>query len=152
MPALTRTPRSGASNLTGSFSTCADRALGRWAGFSIGWLYAWFWIIVLGIEATAGAPIVHRWIPGVDQWVWALVLRVLRTVTNVVSVKSFGEFERWFASIKVAAMPGVDARVHLTGHGGFFPNESAAVLGGVLVVVFSFFGAAPPWPRARTSP
>lgn len=24
---------------TGSFSTYADRALGRWAGFSIGWLY-----------------------------------------------------------------------------------------------------------------
>ena len=39
---------------TGSFSTYADKALGRWAGFSIGWLYAWFWIIVLGIEATAG--------------------------------------------------------------------------------------------------
>ncbi|MCC2661182.1 MAG: gamma-aminobutyrate:proton symporter, family, partial [Arthrobacter sp.] len=30
---------------TGSFSTYADKALGRWAGFSIGWLYAWFWII-----------------------------------------------------------------------------------------------------------
>ena len=143
---------------TGSFSTYADRALGRWAGFSIGWLYAWFWIIVLGIEATAGAAIVHRWIPGVDQWVWALVLMVLLTLTNVVSVKSFGEFEFWFASIKVAAiiaflllgvaailgfMPGVDAPgfSNLTGHGGFFPNGSGAVLGGVLVVVFSFFGA-----------
>jgi len=44
---------------TGSFSTYADKALGRWAGFSIGWLYAWFWIIVLGIEATAGAAIMH---------------------------------------------------------------------------------------------
>ncbi|TFB54197.1 amino acid permease [Cryobacterium tagatosivorans] len=147
-----------ANPATGSFSTYADRALGRWAGFSIGWLYAWFWIIVLGIEATAGAAIVHRWIPGVDQWVWALVLMVLLTLTNVVSVKSFGEFEFWFASIKVAAiivflllgvaailgfMPGVDAPglSNLTGHGGFFPNGSGAVLGGVLVVVFSFFGA-----------
>lgn len=147
-----------ASPETGSFSAYADRALGRWAGFSIGWLYAWFWIIVLGIEATAGAAIVHRWVPGVDQWVWALILMVLLTLTNVASVKSFGEFEFWFASIKVAAivvflllgvvailglMPGVPAPglSNLTGQGGFFPNGSGAVLGGVLVVVFSFFGA-----------
>ncbi|MBG6108602.1 amino acid permease [Frigoribacterium sp. CG_9.8] len=143
---------------TGSFSAYADRALGRWAGFSIGWLYAWFWIIVLGIEATAGAAIVHRWIPSVDQWIWALILMVLLTLTNVASVKSFAEFEFWFASIKVAAiaiflvlgviaivglMPGVDAPGldNLTGRGGFFPNGGGAVLGGVLVVVFSFFGA-----------
>lgn len=26
---------------TGSFSTYADKAIGRWAGFTIGWLYWW---------------------------------------------------------------------------------------------------------------
>lgn len=124
---------------TGSFSAYADRAIGRWAGFSIGWLYAWFWIIVLGIEATAGAVIMNRWIPDVPQWSWALILMVLLTLTNIASVKSFGEFEFWFASIKVAAiviflvlgvlaicgaLPGVEAPglTNLTGHGGFFPN------------------------------
>lgn len=143
---------------TGSFSTYADQALGRWAGFSIGWLYAWFWIIVLGVEATAGAAIMHRWVPGVDQWIWALILMVLLTLTNVASVKSFGEFEFWFASIKVAAitiflllgvaailgwLPGVAApgMSNLTGNGGFLPNGGGAVLAGILVVVFSFFGA-----------
>ncbi len=143
---------------TGSFSAYADKALGRWAGFSIGWLYAWFWIIVLGIEATAGAAIVHRWVPGVDQWAWALILMVLLTATNVFSVKSFGEFEFWFASIKVAAivvflilgvlaicglLPGVPAPGldNLIGRGGFLPNGPGAVLAGILVVVFSFFGA-----------
>ena len=143
---------------TGSFSTYADKALGRWAGFSIGWLYAWFWIIVLGIEATAGAAIMHRWVPGIDQWVWALVLMVLLTLTNLGSVKSYGEFEFWFASIKVAAIvlfllfgaaailgliPGVPAPGldNLTGKGGFMPNGPGAVLAGILVVVFSFFGA-----------
>src|SRR6478609_1888945 len=89
---------------TGSFSAYADQAIGRWAGFSIGWLYAWFWIIVLGIEATAGAVIMNRWIPDVPQWSWALILMVLLTLTNIASVKSFGEFEFWFASIKVAAI------------------------------------------------
>lgn len=143
---------------TGSFSTYADKALGRWAGFSIGWLYAWFWIIVLGIEATAGAAIMHRWVPGIDQWVWALVLMVLLTLTNLGSVKSYGEFEFWFASIKVAAIvlfllfgaaailglvPGVPAPglTNLLDNGGFMPNGPGAVLAGILVVVFSFFGA-----------
>jgi GABA permease len=143
---------------TGSFSAYADKALGRWAGFSIGWLYAWFWVIVLGIEATAGAAIMHRWVPGVDQWIWALVLMVLLTLTNVWSVKSYGEFEFWFASIKVTAivlfliagviailglLPGVPAPglTNLVGHGGFMPNGASAVLAGILVVVFSFFGA-----------
>jgi GABA permease len=76
----------------------------------------------------------------------------------VVSVKSYGEFEFWFASIKVAAIvgfllfgiaailglvPGVEAPglSNLTGQGGFFPNGGAAVLAGILVVVFAFFGA-----------
>ena len=143
---------------TGSFSTYADKALGRWAGFSIGWLYAWFWIIVLGIEATAGAAIMHRWVPGIDQWIWALLLMVVLTLTNLGSVKSFGEFEFWFASIKVAAIvlfllfgvaailgliPGVPAPgvSNLLENGGFMPNGPGAVLAGILVVVFSFFGA-----------
>jgi GABA permease len=143
---------------TGSFSAYADKALGRWAGFSIGWLYAWFWIIVLGIEATAGAAIMHRWLPGVDQWIWALVLMVALTLTNVWSVKSYGEFEFWFASVKVTAIilfliagiaaifgliPGLPApgATNLLGHGGLMPNGASAVLAGILVVVFSFFGA-----------
>jgi GABA permease len=143
---------------TGSFSTYADRAIGRWAGFSIGWLYAWFWIIVLGVEATAGALILHRWAPAVPQWTWALILMVVLTLTNVISVKFFGEFEFWFAGIKVVAIvaflvvgviaimgllpgvpsPGVD---NLLGHGGLFPNGPAAMMAALLVVVFSFVGA-----------
>ncbi len=143
---------------TGSFSTYADRAIGRWAGFSIGWLYAWFWIIVLGIEATAGALIMNRWVPDVPQWAWALILMTLLTVTNLISVKFYGEFEFWFAAIKVVAifaflalgilaifglLPGVEAPgvSNLFGHGGFFPNGTAAVLSAILVVVFSFFGS-----------
>ena len=46
----------------------------------------------------------HRWVPGIDQWVWALALMVLLTLTNLGSVKSYGEFEFWFASIKVTAI------------------------------------------------
>ena len=149
---------SAANPDTGSFSAYAERAIGPWAGFAIGWLYWWFWVVVVGIEATAGAAIVHRWVPAVPQWTWALVLTVVLTLTNLYSVKSFGEFEFWFAGIKVAAItvflvlgvlaiggllpgfssPGLD---NLTGHGGFFPQGTGPVFAAMLVVVFSFFGA-----------
>ena len=83
---------------------------------------------------------------------------VVLTLTNLGSVKSFGEFEFWFASIKVAAivlfllfgvaailgfLPGVPAPgvSNLLDNGGFMPNGPGAVLAGILVVVFSFFGA-----------
>ncbi|MEU3304807.1 MULTISPECIES: amino acid permease [unclassified Streptomyces] len=149
-----------ASPNSGSFSAYADRALGRWAGFSIGWLYWFFWVVVLAVEATAGAVILESWIPAVPQWGWALIVMVVLTATNLVSVSSYGEFEFWFAGIKVVAiggfviigllavfgvLPGSDnpgaGFAHLTDSGGFLPNGAGAILTGVLMVVFSFMGS-----------
>ncbi|WP_406494101.1 amino acid permease [Streptomyces sp. NBC_00846] len=145
---------------SGSFSAYADQALGRWAGFSIGWLYWFFWVVVLAVEATAGAKILEGWVPGVPQWAWALIVMLVLTATNLVSVGSYGEFEFWFAGIKVVAiaafvvvgllavfglLPGSDnpgtGLAHLTDTGGFFPKGPGAVLTGVLMVVFSFMGS-----------
>ena len=39
---------------TGSFSDYSRMALGGWAGFSVAWLYWYFWVIVVGFEAVAG--------------------------------------------------------------------------------------------------
>src|SRR3954447_5042534 len=89
---------------TGSFSTYADRALGRWAGFSVGWLYWWFWVIVIPVEATAGALILHNWVDSVPQWAFALVITALLVGTNLFSVGNYGEFEFWFALVKVIAI------------------------------------------------
>ncbi|MET9318986.1 amino acid permease [Streptomyces sp. NPDC003038] len=149
-----------ASPNSGSFSAYADRALGRWAGFSIGWLYWFFWVVVLAVEATAGAVILEGWVPAVPQWAWALIVMVVLTVTNLASVSSYGEFEFWFAGIKVVAigsfvvigllavfgvLPGSDnpgaGFAHLTDTGGFMPNGAGAILTGVLMVVFSFMGS-----------
>ncbi|WP_105975288.1 amino acid permease [Streptomyces geranii] len=151
---------SAANPTSGSFSAHADRALGRWAGFSIGWLYWFFWVVVLAVEATAGAVILEGWIPAVPQWAWALIVMVVLTATNLVSVGSYGEFEFWFAGIKVVAisafviigglavfgvLPGVDSDKaglsNLTDSGGFLPNGAGAILTGVLLVVFSFMGS-----------
>jgi GABA permease len=142
---------------TGSFSTYADRALGRWAGFSIGWLYWWFWVIVIPVEATAGAAIMHQWVPSVAQWVFALAITALLMGTNLFSVANYGEFEFWFALVKVVAivafivvgalaifglLPGshVSGVGHLVGEGGFMPNGFGAVIAAMLTTMFTFMG------------
>src|SRR5918912_1515685 len=127
---------------TGSFADYARTALGGWAGFSVAWLYWYFWVIVVGFEAVAGAKILQRWV-GLPLWTLALALMVLMTVTNLFSVRSYGEFEYWFAGIKVFAIvvflvlgalfvlglwPGRDADFsNLTEHGGFLPHGAAAI-------------------------
>src|SRR6476619_7927832 len=76
---------------TGSFADYARKALGDWAGFSVGWLYWYFWVIVVGFEAVAGAKVINFWVE-VPIWISALILLVAMTATNLFSVSSFGEF------------------------------------------------------------
>lgn len=141
---------------TGSFSVYSTRALGRWAGFSVGWLYWWFWVLVIPVEATAAAAILTNLVGG-PQWVWALAVTLLLTVTNLVSVGNYGEFEFWFALIKVVSIvafivvgalaifgvfPGseVSGVKNLWQPDGFMPNGFGAVITGLLVTMFSFMG------------
>ncbi|MFT3662118.1 MAG: amino acid permease [Gordonia sp. (in: high G+C Gram-positive bacteria)] len=146
-----------ANPTTGSFADYARAALGNWAGFSIGWLYWYFWVVVVGFEAIAGAKIIQFWLPSAPLWLTSLVLMVAMTATNLFSVSSFGEFEYWFAGVKVAAImlfiglgvffvmgwwPGVSMDFsNLTSHGGFFPLGAMAVTVGVVTVIFSMVGA-----------
>jgi GABA permease len=141
----------------GSFAEYGRLALGDWAGFSIGWLYWYFWVIVVAVEATAGAGILQYWLPNVPLWVLSLSLMVLLTLTNVISVRSYGEFEYWFASIKVGAIivfmilgglyvfglwPGVTMNFsNLYAHGGFAPHGYSSILQGIVIVIFSFVGS-----------
>jgi GABA permease len=137
---------------TGSFASYAGEALGPWARFTVGWLYWYFWVIVLAVEAAAGAAIIQEWLPGVPIWLSSLVLMVLLTATNLVSVRSYGEFEFWFASIKVAAIVAFIAIAagyvitgggveQLTAEGGFTPKGGMTILSGVVIVIFAFVGA-----------
>ncbi|MFX1767176.1 GABA permease [Paraburkholderia sp. A1RI-2L] len=142
---------------SGSFSTYADQAIGHWAGFTIGWLYWWFWVLVIPIEATAAATILNAWFPSIATWVYALGITFILTVTNLLSVKNYGEFEFWFALVKVVAIivflciggaailgvlpnSGVSGAARLVENGGFMPNGIGAVLAAMLTTMFSFMG------------
>ncbi|MDJ0485704.1 amino acid permease [Rhodococcus qingshengii] len=142
---------------TGSFTEYARMALGDWAGFTTGWLYWYFWVIVVGIESVVGATLLSRWIHGVPLWLMSAVLLLVMTGVNLLSVSNFGEAEYWFAGIKVAVIigfivlgslfvfgiwPGSEVDFsNLTGHGGFLPNGFTPVLVGVVAVIFSMTGA-----------
>jgi GABA permease len=140
---------------TGSFADYSRQALGNWAGFSVGWLYWYFWVIVVGFEAVAGAKIIQYWV-ALPLWLWALILMVLMTATNLLSVSSYGEFEYWFAGVKVAAIVlfiGVGSLYvlgfwpqksldfsNLWSHGGFLPKGFLAITVGIVTVIFSMVG------------
>ncbi|MBR3207822.1 MAG: amino acid permease, partial [Bacillus sp. (in: Bacteria)] len=141
---------------SGSFSQYASDAIGPWAGFTIGWLYWFFWVIVIAIEAIAGAAIIQYWYGDAPVWLTSLILTILLTLTNIFSVKSFGEFEYWFSLIKVVSIilflligfafifgfggHHTSGLANLTGNGGFLPNGFSSVLLGIVVVIFSFMG------------
>ena len=153
-----------ASPVTGSFYAYARYAfqdspfLSRLAGFMTGWMYWYFWVIVIALEAIVGAKLMAYWLPDIPQWIVSLVLLILLTATNLFSVKSFGEFEFWFSSIKVAAIttfiflcsiylfglwPNHQASGfgELMNHGGFMPNGWGPVLSGAVAATAFYFGA-----------
>jgi GABA permease len=141
---------------TGSFADYARQALGGWAGFSVGWLYWYFWVVVVGFEAIAGGAVLSYWIHA-PLWLLSLILMMGMTATNLFSVATFGEFEFWFAGIKVAAIVvflGLGSLFvlgawpsrgigfsNLTAYGGFFPHGVGAIFGAVSVVISAMVGA-----------
>src|SRR6202522_3871706 len=42
--------------------------LGELAGFVTGWMYWYFWVIVVALEAVAGARLLIYWFPGGPPW------------------------------------------------------------------------------------
>jgi GABA permease len=136
------------------------RGPGKLAGFLTGWMYWYFWVIVVAVEAVAGAKLVQFWLPDTPAWTISLILLVVLTATNLISVGSYGEFEFWFASIKVAAiivflfLGGLyvlglwPASMHTTSvvptllsHGGLMPKGIGPVLSGAVAATGFYFGA-----------
>ncbi|MHC5258379.1 amino acid permease [Streptomyces sp. UC4497] len=148
---------SAAYPASGSFSVHAERGIGPWAGFTAGWSFWFLLCVAVGLEGIGAAGIVHGWVPGVPEWAWVALFMLLFTITNLSAVKNFGEFEFWFAALKVGAivlflvigvlailgvLPDVDApgMSNLTGHGGFMPNGTEGLIVGLLASVFAYGG------------
>ncbi|CEG25516.1 amino acid permease [Bacillus sp. B-jedd] len=147
-----------AEPVSGSFSSYANRYLGPFAGYLTGWTYWFMWVVVGMAEITVVGVYVNYWFPDIPQWVSALAALVVITVINLANVKAFGEFEFWFAMIKVVAIIGMLLAglaiilfgfgnggeavgfSNLWAHGGFAPNGLTGILLSLVMVMFSFGG------------
>src|ERR1700735_1158665 len=139
-----------------SFTEFARAGLGEGAGFVVGWLYWYFWVLVVPVEAIAGAKILQSWIPFSPLQI-GLGLMTVMTGVNLMSARSYAEFEFWFASIKVAAIlvfvviaasfafgwtaPSGPTFANLVNYGGFTPSGWIAVIGAAPTVFFAMTGA-----------
>jgi GABA permease len=142
-----------------SFTEFARAGLGDGAGFVVGWMYWYFWVLVVPVEAIAGAKILQSWplFASFSPLQIGLALMTIMTGVNLMSARSYAEFEFWFASIKVAAIlvfiaiaasyafglsgPGVTTFGNLVNYGGFTPHGWIAVLAAVPTVFFAMTGA-----------
>ena len=146
---------------TGSFSSYAEAGIGRWAGFTIGWLYWVMLIMVSGLEVTGAATFFVGWFPAVPQWVVALVIVVVIGGINLLAAGQYGEIEAWLSMVKIVAiidflgvgvylvsrtaivgpLPGLEGVLqNVLGHNGFMPNGLSGVAVALLAVITSFGG------------
>jgi len=139
-----------------SFTEFARAGLGNGAGFVAGWLYWYVWVMTVPIEAIAGAKILQSWVP-LSQFQLGVALMSIMTIVNLLSTRSYAEFEFWFASIKVAAIivfiilaaafafgwtsPHGATFGNLVANGGFTPHGWIAVLAVVPTAFFAMTGA-----------
>jgi amino acid transporter, AAT family len=141
----------------GSFGVYAERYVSPWLGFAVRATYAFIQILAIGAEVTAVAIYFAFWFPAVAQWIWVAAASVGLLLINTSKVSRFGEFEYWFALIKVVAIvafilvglalvlgfgpqPATGFR-HLTdGPGGFLPNGWTGAWLALTLVITSYMG------------
>ncbi len=144
--------------VAGSFSAYANNYIGPLAGYLTGWTYWFMWIVTCMAEVTAVGIYVNFWFPSVPQWMSALAAVVIMSIVNLIAVKAFGEFEFWFALIKVVTiiiMIIVGIIMITTGlgnggkpigisnlwsHGGFFAKGIKGPIMALVMITFAFIG------------
>ena len=88
----------------GAFSYYATRYWSKRAGFISGWNYWFNYILVSMVELSVVGKFVQYWFPGIPMWVSAVFFLMVITAANLLGVSKFGEFEFWFAIIKIVAV------------------------------------------------
>lgn len=144
--------------VAGSFSTYAYNFLGPLPGYITGWTYWFMWVVTCMAEITAAGIYMTYWFPGTPQWAWALAALTIMTLVNLINVAAYGEFEFWFALIKVVTIilmiivglgmiifgignQGVPIGIsNLWTHGGFFAKGFSGPALALVMVAFAYLG------------
>lgn len=144
--------------VTGSFSTYAYRYISPLVGYLTAWSYWFMWVAVGMSEVTAVGIYVRFWLPDFPQWLPGLLALLIVGTANMVAVRFYGEFEFWFALIKVVTIVvmivigfgliffglgnnGLPIGLgNLTNFGGFFPTGISGFLFALCLVVAAYQG------------
>src|SRR5579862_8501239 len=142
--------------VAGAFGTYAEKYLNPWAGFSVRATYGVAQIIAIGAEVTAAGIYISFWFPNVPQWIWVVLVSAVLVAVNSMQVNRLGEFEYWFAMIKVSAIVAfivvgiflifgreshsVTGWTNLTQHGGFLPTGWKGVWLSLTITITSYMG------------
>ncbi|PTE95828.1 gamma-aminobutyrate permease, partial [Staphylococcus cohnii] len=128
------------------------------AGYLTAWSNIFQWVVVGMSEVIAVGQYMNYWFPDLPQWIPGVIVVALLLCANLVSVKAFGEFEFWFAMIKVVTIilmiiagfgiiffglgNGGEAigLSNLWANGGFFPNGWLGFFFALSIVIGSYQG------------
>lgn len=141
----------------GLFFIYVDKVIGCWVGYIIGWLYWWFWVLVILLEVNIVVMILYLWVSGIFIWLFFFVIIFVLIGSNLLSVKNYGEFEFWLVLCKVivilvfiffgvVVISGFYLYVEVSGilrlwdSGGFMFNGFGVVLSVMLIIMFLFMG------------
>ncbi len=133
------------------------KAFGTNVSFVIGWLYCFMWLVVCVIEVIAAGSFLQYWFPSMSLWSLSFISAIFIVAINFMNVKRYGEFEFWFAGIKITMIvlfvvlgAGIlfgiissnetDYLQNYVQHDGFFPNGLSGVFAALLIVIFSYGG------------
>ncbi|KWZ83971.1 amino acid permease [Heyndrickxia coagulans] len=134
------------------------KAFGQRASFVMGWLYCFMWLSVCCIEIVVAGSFLQYWLPNIPLWALSLSCAALVVGINLMNVKNYGEFEFWFAGIKITMIivfillggcilfglipsDEIGYLQNFTAHGGFFPKGILSIFSALLIVMFSFGGS-----------
>lgn len=144
--------------VSGSFSRYAKDYIGPLAGYITGWNYWFLWVVTCMAEITAVGVYMKMWYPDTASWIWALAALIIMTLINLIAVKAYGEFEFWFALIKIIAIlamifvglgviifglgnDGIAVGIsNLWTNGGFAPNGVTGIFMSLQMVMFAYLG------------
>ncbi|HZS46241.1 MAG TPA: amino acid permease [Blastocatellia bacterium] len=142
----------------GSFGVYAEIYVNPWAGFSVRYAYWFAQVVAVGSEVVAASIYMQKWIPRekIHPVVWVILFSIAMVYVNARSVGNFGEFEYWFAMIKVVTIVAfiVIGSLLIFGIGGghaagidnfksaerFFPHGIKGVWIAIPFVIFSYIG------------
>ncbi|MDV3051939.1 amino acid permease [Staphylococcus ureilyticus] len=143
---------------SGSFANFASDYINPVAGYLTAWSNIFQWVVVGMSEVIAVGEYMNYWFPDLPQWIPGIIVVLLLAGANLVSVKAFGEFEFWFAMIKVVTIilmiiagfgliffglgNGGEAigLSNLWSHGGFMPNGWIGFFFALSIVIGSYQG------------